>query len=152
MYVHYKNMFAQVCSRCGPQKKKLMFALQHIYVHDKVFRRRCASFYQTLFPSLPLLHKHTIRGHFATRECFSHYDSFKDMRRVMFGVLTVCSMNLRWDDSGGSLQRYGNTNSICRQSSTQHFCKLMQSQRAKEFCRQLDDQMCTSTSPRRRAL
>ena len=57
-------------------------------------------FYQTLFPSLPLLHKHTIRGHFATRECFSHYDSFKDMRRVIFGVLTVCSMNLRWTIQG----------------------------------------------------
>ena len=52
-------------------------------------------FYQTLFPSLPLLHKHAIRWHFATEECFSHYGSFSDMRRVIFGVLTVCSINLR---------------------------------------------------------
>ena len=52
-------------------------------------------FYQTLFPSLPLLHKHATRGHFETGECFSHYDSFKDMRRVIFGVLTVCFINLR---------------------------------------------------------
>ena len=52
-------------------------------------------FYQTLFPSLPLLHKHAIRGHFATGDFFSYYDSFKDMRRVIFGVLTVCVINLR---------------------------------------------------------
>ena len=66
-----------------------MFTQQHISRSCRIVSSPMLKFYRTLIRIFVLLQKRAIRGYATTLDCSSQKHSFHDMRRVIFGALTV---------------------------------------------------------------